>query len=72
MVTNTSTLFSQDAVGMVHIKGYMYKWIMQDLGKSSVFSAVLTVSCFGSHDLGRSYFCLRHTEQHLALRVCEI
>lgn len=43
MVTNTSTLFSQDAVGMVHIKGYMYKWIMQDLGKSSVFSAVLAV-----------------------------
>lgn len=34
VVTDTLTLFSQDAVGMVHIKGYMYKWIMQDLGKS--------------------------------------
>lgn len=38
MATDTLTLFSQDAVGMVHIKGYMYKWIMQDLGKSLVFS----------------------------------
>lgn len=24
---------SQEAIGMVHIKGYMYKWIMEDLGK---------------------------------------
>lgn len=25
----------QEAVGMVHLKGYMYKWIMEDLGKTS-------------------------------------
>uniref|UniRef100_A0A669DII6 5'-nucleotidase domain containing 2 n=1 Tax=Oreochromis niloticus TaxID=8128 RepID=A0A669DII6_ORENI len=24
-----------EAVGMVHLKGYMYKWIMEDLGKNS-------------------------------------
>lgn len=23
----------QEAIGMVHLKGFMYKWIMQDLGK---------------------------------------
>ncbi len=26
-------MYFQDAIGMVHIKGYMYKWIMQDLGE---------------------------------------
>uniref|UniRef100_A0A8C6X047 5'-nucleotidase domain containing 2 n=1 Tax=Neogobius melanostomus TaxID=47308 RepID=A0A8C6X047_9GOBI len=25
-----------EAVGMVHLKGYMYKWIMQDLGKKYI------------------------------------
>ncbi|XP_016086608.1 5'-nucleotidase domain-containing protein 2 [Sinocyclocheilus grahami] len=30
---NGRILSFQDAIGMVHIKGYMYKWIMQDLEK---------------------------------------
>lgn len=29
------TLFNlQEAVGMVHLQGYMYKWVMGDLGKT--------------------------------------
>lgn len=44
------TLIFQDAVGMVHIKGYMYKWIMQDLGESGPVCAALSRS-FVSHTL---------------------
>lgn len=25
----------QEAIGMVHLKGYMYKWVMEDLGKKT-------------------------------------
>lgn len=30
---------------MVHLKGYMYKWIMQDLGKNEQFCFFITEHC---------------------------
>lgn len=31
-------MYPQEAIGMVHLKGYMYKWIMEDLGKTLLTS----------------------------------
>lgn len=36
----------QEAIGMVHLKGFMYKWIMEDLGKTTLSTlCILPAHC---------------------------
>lgn len=35
VVTDFFVSVRQEAIGMVHLKGYMYKWVMEDLGKKT-------------------------------------
>lgn len=39
----------QEAIGMVHLKGFMYKWIMEDLGKMT-FSKVCIMHVQFDHE----------------------